>query len=252
MALDLANKARVDALVGHSVLFIGNECRYWSLQQIQSAARTARSMGFDSICPKRLNGTQIWSGTIDQIATEHQACNDVGVGYIPMAYSYGPSISPNFHQQEAALYRETMAALRKGSEPGFICVDMETEWNGRVDAAANFAQIMAPGDDLLYVTSWANPLWQNWGQVLDILRSCMNCYVPQVYDDSLLTLEEQQIPADLAVQPAVDLTLEFGANHPLSIALQEKARGAKTVWAWEYLPALQNRFLAHQVAGSMR
>jgi len=87
--------------------------------------------------------------------------------------------------------------------------------------------------------------------VLNILRGCINCYVPQAYDDQLMTLEEQQIPADLATQTAVDITSEFGTNHPASIASDAKARGQNTIWVWEYLPVLQNKWLASQICGRM-
>jgi hypothetical protein len=235
MTIDTQNQIHAGRVVGRTVLFIGNECRGWSPADFANAARVARSLGIDTLSPKRLDGTVRWYNTPQQLQDEYRAVTAQGCGYLPFAYCYGPRFGLDFVNAECAVLAEMQAALGalQSDGIGFVCADLEAEWNGRVDAAQRFNAAMQ-NKHLLYLTSWANPGSQAWTGVLNILRGCINAYVPQAYSDYLGTVEYQQISQDLCIQTAVDLSQEFGANHPVQIAQQAVNHGQTTLWMWDY------------------
>jgi len=230
------NKNNVGRIAGKTVLFIGIECRNWSVEQFAQAAREARALGIDTISPKRLDGTVRWYGTPQHLQEEAKAVNAAGCGYLPFAYCYGPRFGLGFVNEECAVLTEmqdAMGALQPDGI-GFVCADLEIEYNGQVEAAKRFNAAMQ-NKHLLYLTSWADPQWQSWAGVLNELRGCINCYIPQSYNDQLNNLERIQVPNDLVVQVAVDVSYEFGGgNHPVVIAQQRAALGDTTVWIWDY------------------
>ncbi len=237
MSLDVANQQNTGRIAGKTVLFIGNECRYWTLDKWAYAARVAHSLGIDSISAKLMNGTQKWYGTPANLVAIYKTVAANGCGFIPFGYCYGPLYGIDFVNAECAVLAEMQEAIAS-TQPdgiGFVCADLETEWNGRVDAAQRFNAAMQ-NKHLLYLTSWANPGQQAWEGVLNVLRGCINAYIPQAYNDYLSSAEYQQVAQDICIQSAVDLSYEFGDNnHPATIAQNAIAHGQTTVWIWEWV-----------------
>ncbi len=242
-----ANCAKATEVAGKVVLFIGVECRTWSIGDFARAARNARAMGVDSISPKRLDGGIRWYGDVARLREERAAVLAEGCGYLPFAYCYGPRFGDAQIADECHLLAEIMEA-----NDGSVCADMEVEWNGRVAEAERFAALMRPVAGLLYLTSWADPRQQDWLGVTRALAPCVNAWVPQQYDNWLAAQEAQLVAlGETCVQPALDLTGEFGANDPFALARQALARGHTTLWLWEYQPALRNPNLTRSIAAAM-
>ncbi len=241
------NCAHASAAAGKVVLFIGTECRTWSLDDFAKAARNARAMGVDTISPKRLDGGIRWYGDVGRLREERAAVLAEGCGYLPFAYCYGPRFGEAQIADECALLAEMMAA-----NDGCVCADMEVEWNGRVAEAERFAALMRPVAGQLYLTSWADPQQQDWAGVTRALAPCVNAWVPQQYDNWLAAQEAQLVAlGETCIQPALDLTSEFGANDPFALAQAATAHGHTTLWLWEYLPALRNPNLTRSLAAAM-
>lgn len=242
-----ANCARATEVAGKVVLFIGTECRTWSIGDFARAARNARTLGVDTIAPKRLDGSIPWYGSAARLREERTAVLAEGCGYLPFAYCYGPRFGAAQIADECRLLAEMMA-----ENDGAVCADMEVEWNGRVAEAERFAALMRPVAGMLYVTSWADPRQQDWLGVTRALAPCVNAWVPQQYNNWLAAQEQQLVAlGETCIQPAFDLTGEFGANDPFALAQQARARGHTTLWLWEYQPALRNSNLTRNIAAAM-
>ncbi len=243
----MSNCAQASAIAGKVVLFIGVECARWNVADFARAAKTARAMGVDTIAPKRLDGGIPWYATTTHLREERAATLAEGCGYLPFAYCYGPRFGAKQIVEECRLLAEMMDA-----NEGAVCADMETEWNGRAADAVHFATLMRPVSGFLYVTTWADPYQQNWSGVTRALAPCVNAWVPQQYTNWLAANESQLIAlGETCVQPALDLTTEFGANDPLALARQAHARGHSTIWLWEYQPALARQDYVRSIAAVM-
>lgn len=240
-------------LVGKVALFIGNECRDWQPAQFGAAARSARSLGVDTIVPKRSNGTEKWYGDPGRLKAEYAATTAAGCGYLPMSYNYGPRFGLDFVNAECDVLLEMTNAIgeARGGE-GFACADLEAEWDGQVAAAERFTTCMQGKPGFLFLTTWADPDQQNWDAVTRALLPVVNMWIPQQYNGWLAAQEwELNRLGEPNIAPAIDLTQEFGNNDQLAIANQAKQRGHSTIWLWEYLPALANRQLTQAVASVM-
>ena len=243
----LSNCEQATAIAGRVVLFIGVECARWSVMDFARAAKAARAMGVDTISPKRLDGGIPWYATPTHLREERAAVLAEGCGYLPFAYCYGP----RFGSQQIAEECKLLAQMMDANE-GSVCADMEIEWNGRAADAIHFATLMRPVPGFLYVTSWADPYQQNWSGVTRALAPCVNAWVPQQYNNWLAARESQLITlGETCIQPALDLTNEFGANDPLAIARQARANGHQSIWLWEYQPALARQDYVRQIAAIM-
>lgn len=242
-----ANCAKATKVAGKVVMFIGVECRTWSIEDFAKAARNARAMGVDTISPKRLDGGIRWYGDVGRLREERAAVLAEGCGYLPFAYCYGPRFGDAQIADECRLLAEIMEA-----NDGSVCADMEIEWNGHVAEAERFAALMRPVAGMLYLTSWADPQQQGWTGVTHALAPCVNAWVPQQYDNWLAAQEGQLISlGETCIQPAFDLTSEFGANDPFTLAQRARARGHTTLWLWEYQPAVRNPNLTRSIAAAM-
>lgn len=175
-----------------------------------------------------------------------------GCGYIPFVYCYGPQFGDQQILNECTLLmdmQEEIEAVRKG--PGFVCADLEAEWNGNTHAATVFANAMKAQPGTLYLTTWANPVEQAWGAMLPVFKPVVHAFVPQQYTDWLATRSFEF--AGLPMQPAVDLAPEFGTVHPVLIADQAAKEGDPAVWMWEYTtidPTIVKGIVAAMSGGS--
>lgn len=234
--------ADINQLFGKTVLWIGNECEHWTPAQFASAAAHAHALGFNTICPKRADGTIKWYGSAATLTQECNAVRSKGVGYLPFGYCYGPRFGSNQIRGECAILQEMGDAVVDKAGNKFVQADMEAEWNGQVWAAQYFEQLMRPWQGLLSVSTWADPTLQDWDGVALALSPAVNAWTPQRYTD---WLSRQPLPPEeTIVQPGVDMTQEFGTNHPVSIAT-----GHPCVFVWEYNVTFQNPTLAKQLTG---
>lgn len=231
----------VSNLIGRSILFIGQECDKWSPAQFAGAAARARQCGYDSICPRRQNGTIRLYGTPDRLLQEYNAVHAQGVGYIPFGYHYGPKFGPDFIVQEAAILQEmidTIGKARRGDRQspgqGFAVADWEAEMDNpatAIPAARKFAGYMLGKPGFLLMTTWANPVVHNWQGVINAVKPVVNGWIPQMYNTKL---SHQALAGMINVMPALDFTGEFGANNPAQIIAEQKSKGARNFFFWEY------------------
>jgi hypothetical protein len=230
--------ADMQKLFGRAILFIFRT-QTWTIADFQAAAQFARSLGFDTISPKRGEGTVKWYNTPAQLAEERKAVLGEGVGYAPFLYCDGPKFGLSFVPRECDVLKEMGDA-----NDGAVVADMETEWDGQEEAATLFEEQMRPWPGVLGVTTWADPADQNWLGVAQALAPAVNLWIPQRYDNWLAA---QVLPGEeTIVQPALDLSQEFGPNAVASLANHVAAEG-ESAWIWEYVYAQQYPALVRQI-----
>lgn len=223
------------AEVGKIVLFIDqNESYHANPAWLASVATWAKGYGVDTISPKRADGSIKWYGTPEELAKEREAVLAVGVGYMPYIYSYGMKFGINQVHEECNVLAEIMSVNNH-----CVCCDMESEWNGQYEAATVFNELMRPVPGMLWVTTFGDPKTQNFP--IHQIAPCVNCWVPQDYSNWLASLDGADAAEGMTiVQPALDLSREFGANNVVQIAAMMRARGHKSLWLWEHAFAQAN------------
>lgn len=233
---------------GRTVVWIGpgSGVGSWGPSNMAYAARTARGMGVDTICPKRAEGTVKWYNNARQLKAERAAALDQGAGYIPHFYSDGPKFGLGFVDKEADVILEMLEAA------GSLCLDMEAEWDGQAGAAERLATRLEGHPGLLFINPWANPEQHNWRGVAAPLEAVAQGWIPQQYNDYLATQEPSELQDyGRILLPGVDLTAEFGVNHPISIARQAMEHGHPSLWLWEYSAMLHDPALVRSVVQVM-
>jgi hypothetical protein len=242
-----ANRAAVFAQCGRTVLWVGNEAHSWGPNNWRACGEFARSLGVDSICAKVGDGSIKWYGTpANLLKNIRDVVLSTGAGFIPFIYCYGPKFGMGQVSAETAVLREILTVCPIAQ------ADMEAEYNNNPTAAALFEAEMRPAPGMLSVSTWADPVQQQWIAVADKLAPCVNQWTLQQYNDWLAAQESQYNPAIFScIAPGVDLTAEFGTNHPLNIAHAAKAHGHQTLYIWEYQAAKANPALVRQLVAIM-
>lgn len=240
------NAATMLAQCGRVVMWFGTDTRGWTLAQHADAARNLAAWGVDSACVKVADGTVRW---LDDAGVQalRQTYLNAGVGFIPFTYCYGNGVSSV--AGEAAIVRALFAAGMP-----VVQVDMEAEYNGHPDWAAEFASAVASAPGLLSLSTWADPHEQNWDAVLRTLAPVCNAQTPQEYTNYLAGLAAREFDPSIytCIQPGIDLTQEFGANDQASIVRAGLLKGQKTFYLWYYDAALKNPDLVHLLVSMIR
>ena len=242
-----ANRAEVAKQCGRTVLWLGNETHGWTQDAWRAAGQFARSVGIDSLCAKVADGGIRWYGSPDQLLRNiRDVVLTTGAGFIPFSYCYGPKFGLAQVRDECAILAEMMSVCP------IVQADMEAEYNGQTAAAQLFESLMRPVAGLLSISTWADPVEQQWEGVAHDLAPCVNQWVIQQYTNWLAAQEGQYDPAVFTcIAPGVDLRAEFGADDPVAIARAAKAHGHQTLYIWEYESAKANPALCRELVAVM-
>lgn len=225
----VATQETLAQICGRSVLFIGIEAHEWTVQQIAQKALWAHQQGVDTVAVKRADGGIKWYRDAAQLRAERAAVLAEGCGYLPFLYSYGPRFGDQQIRDECAILQEI-----GDNNDGVTTVDMEVEWNGQVQAADLFESIMRPWPGKLIVSTWADPLQQDWANVVKALAPCVDAWGPQQYDNWLDAQNQQLVNlGETVIFPELDLSQEFGPNDVLGNVRTALQRGQKSIWFWE-------------------
>lgn len=241
------NRATVAKQCGRTVLWVGVETHGWTQAEWRAAGQFARSVGIDSICAKVADGGIRWYGSAQQLLHDiRDVVLTTGAGFIPFSYCYGPKFGMSQVHDECAILAEMMSVCP------IVQADMEAEYNGATAAASLFESLMRPVPGLLSVSTWADPVQQQWEGVAHTIAPCVNQWVIQQYTNWLAAQEGQYDPAVFTcIAPGVDLRPEFGADNALAIAEAARAHGHQTLYIWEYESARANPGLVRQIVAAM-
>ena len=216
--------------LGSSPLFLGVQTQVWTLADFQQAAKSARALGVTSLLIKIADGGNLWYGSLGGWQKVLSSVQQAGMKAVPYTYCYGDFYGAI--QSEIAILTSAM------QQCGIVVGDLEVEYNGHADWAQRLCTALKPVPGLFAVTSWADPVQQNWTGVLTALAPCVNCWLPQVYTDWLATVyKAQYAPYGLPCYPVVDLGTDMGPNDPVAIA---KASDSPIIGFWEYQAAISS------------
>ena len=227
----------LSAKIGRSLLFIGSECAHWTIADFVQAAKSAKALGFDAIVPKRFDGIYRWYSSVAQLQAERDAVEAEGVKFVPFGYCYGPAFGASQIAQECALLAELQSVCH-----GVAVADLEKEWNAHPDAAKSFvAEMQKHPANILILSTWADPVQQQWQEDIKTLESIVASWWPQQYDNWLAAQTPQFTSLGaMPIQPTIDIRNDNGPNDPLTIVKNALATGCQSVSVWEYQYALAN------------
>jgi len=231
----MLSPAALSKKIGRKILYIGTECYSWQVTDFAKAARNARAMGFDTICPKRLDGTIKWYHTKDHLVLERNAVLSEGCGYLPFTYSYAPVF--NTVSAEVAAWQEIASV-----NDGLVVIDIEAEWNGQTGYAQQLYNALSGFSGDIIATTWGDPYEQAFQQVVSILNPRISAWSPQQYTDWLQSVEKAEWGPELGkLYPSLDMSGEYGNwTHPITNAQTAFKNGHPTIFVWEYIVALKN------------
>lgn len=237
--------------VGRHVLFIGTETQYWTPTDFAKAARNAKAMGFDAIAPKRADGQFKWYVNAGHLQLERQAVLSEGMKYVPFHYCYGPRFGMEQIAPECAVLREMGDVC-----DGVMVADMEVEWNGQVKAAEEFAKQMRGASGGLILSTWADPVQQNWVEVIRAMAPVVSAWGPQQYTGWLGNQEQPQwkdlfgSAIDGKIMPEIDIT-NVSVNNPFQVAATAMQNKHQSFWIWEYQIAMGNPNLVRSLLAAL-
>ena len=243
------NAATMLAQTGRVAMWFPVDSRNYDTQRHISVAQFLAAHHVDTACVKVADGTIRWYTSPADVANLRQLYNQHGVGFIPFIYSYCDKFGADQIAGTADLVKELWAAGLP-----VVQLDLEVEWNGKVAQAQELASLLRPVPGLLSVSTWADPVQQDWEAVARALAPAVNAWTPQEYTNYLAGLMNAQYdPAVFTcLQPGIDLTQEFGANDQASIARAGLLHGHETFYLWHLEIAQQNPDLLDQLVGIIK
>lgn len=193
-------------------MFFGVETFTWTTSQFLDAAASLKAYGVDALIIKVAEvgsvAGNIWYGGFDQAVALLHTIQATGMGVLPYQYSYGDTYG-NL-DLEVSIANQFLQA-------GFdYCLDMESEFNGQVVWAQRVAAgLSAP----VYVSTWADPVLQNWSGVLQALAPMTTFFLPQVYTAYLQGVWQQQylqsnIPLNQCIPTITAATIPVASGRP--------------------------------------
>ncbi len=204
-------------------LFVGVESQGWPLSNFGQAAKTAKSLGFSALIIKIADGTNVWYSALGGWQKVLAAVTAAGLKAVPYCYCYGDA--------HGGLSSEISILVDTMKKAGIVIADMEVEYNGQPSWAKSVCAAMRPVPGVFGVTTWADPVQQNWQSVMIALAPCVNFWMPQVYSNNLASMYKAQYAARMPVYPVLNLGTDFGPNDILGTA---KAAQCPIIALWEY------------------
>jgi hypothetical protein len=231
-AADLAKKA------GRFVLFVGTEAYTWTMADYVTAAKNARAFGFDTISPKVADGGIKWYHNAAHLQAIRNAVLSQGCGFLPFQYLYGPKFGDEQIKLEANVAKEIASVC-----DNMVCLDLEAEWNGADAAAQELANQFAGSNIDIILSTWADPIQQNWLGVVRALDPIVAAWGPQEYTSWLATQETQFTNLGINTNklfPALDVVDVFAGSNPLDAIHNVLSKAHPSIWVWEYQSLFAN------------
>lgn len=177
---------------GKRSLFVGIESQHWTREQIISAAQRAKALGYDTLVLKVADGGIRWYNNVQELSVLHTEVNDIGAGLAFYQYCYGPLFGANQIKAEAEIANEI------GSVSDYPILDMEIEWNNEISSAEFFMSELK-GAHKFVISTWADPVQQQWMGVVDALWNSGKVaeFWPQEYSKFLEYTGGREFPEPL-------------------------------------------------------
>ncbi len=209
-------------------LFTGVETFNWSLDQFQKVIDLCKSVGVSGLIVKIYEiGTGEWYGHLGGSTKVAHLIASQGLQWIPYGFFYGN----NQGVEDAAI-------LKFLNLYDIIMLDMESSWNGstkeHIDILKN-ALMGHKGE--VWVSTWADPVTQNWISNIKELDSVVNVWMPMIYFPNLVQMFKDQFPK---VKGRIEPTYQKGVN------LSDFTNSNVSIWEyqsvdWNYLESVVDK-----------
>lgn len=232
------------SVTGQRLMFLGVGTQNWVAAQFDEAAQFAVSMGIDTVLLKVADWTNVWYGGIDGYHARKSHFTAMSVRVIPYTYSYGPS--------GGALDGEINILKTFMQDSGMVCMDAESEWNGQVDAARHLCEQMREVPGTFLVSTWADPQYQRWNDVLAMLAPVTDAFMPQIYSNNLVAYFDASQMTRYPNIPTYSLTTDQPgmANDPVAAAAHYSAM-YPIFSLWHYGTCRANPELTKQIIAAV-
>lgn len=236
----MPTQSEITTQLGKVILFCGTETWNYTTSQWNNIATFCRAHKIDSVLVKVNDGGIWWYGGLRPIADIRNIFRNMGVGFIPYGYFYG--------NKYGAVNSEINIVQQCLTTFGYMCMDMEVEYdNDSVDAKLVASQL-SQHQGLLLCSTWADPQLQNWVGILDILRGTFDAFMPQEYTNYLDSTEYQLSQEGIVnMIPTVYLGKDLVNNNPYQIAVDIRNRGHSSISLWYDEFAQVNPTLVDQI-----
>jgi hypothetical protein len=207
-------------------LFCGTETDHYTTDQFKAIADFCVKHNIDGVLVKCADGGNVWYGGYDNIKAIQGCFKVQGLSFIPYAYLYGDKFHAYLLELQIAQILLTLC--------GQVCLDMETEFNGRVDLAHEMATALAKHNGIIYCSTWADPELQNWTYVIEVLKNIVDVWMPQQYSNWLANDESLWTTLGIpptAIEPTINLSPSL-VNDPITIARQAYQRKHQAISLW--------------------
>lgn len=219
------NETDIMKKVGRVLLFCGTETSEYTYGQWANVALFARQHQIDSVLVKVLDGTNRWYGGVENAKSIQQLFLSNGVGFIPYGYFYGNTFDAL--TMELGMCKEYLEMF------GYMCMDMEEEYNGEPGWCQAVHDTFVAHQGILLCSTWADPTLQNWTGNLAILHDTFDAFMPQEYTNYLDSTEYQLSQQGITnMIPTVYLGSDLPDNDPVKIAHDIYARGHDSISLW--------------------
>lgn len=183
-------------------LFVGIESFGWNFTDFDNLIGFCKKFGINQVVLKVYEITQgDWYHNLGGSAKVVKYIEDHGLDVLAYGYFYGNN-----------LQAESNAVKGYLSEFGKFCLNMEAEWNNNPGKTQEFVNWIGTHNGTLYISTWADPSFQNWDKNITILSKDANTiFMPEAYDDALVKDMYVQYPKMLnKIYP----TFEIGNTSP--------------------------------------
>ena len=229
---------------GQISVFVANEALDKDLVWHQEVAKNLFTKHVDVAIVKVHDGENRWYPDIGWLQQLRQTYLNEHVGMVPFGYCYGPKFGDAQIYGEANVIKEICSAL--GAAETFYCADMEVEWNGNPAAVQTFIQALDGMALPLGVSTWADPIYQNWVENLNVLDPHVYCWMPQRYSS---WLSDQPFQVTKPVVPTVDLNNDFGPNNAVGIAARTPQ---VTLWNYTAVMNIMNKSVVEAIVAQKK
>ena len=238
-------QTQITQQLGKVILFCGTETSEYNLGAFDNIITFARAHAVDSLLVKCADGGNWWYGGIDVINLIRNACIAGGVGFIPYTYGYGDKYN--------AFAQEQSIATMLLNTFGYVCLDLEAEYNGRTDLCSQLVKNFSEHKGILLCSTWGDPSLQNWDNNLKTLKNTFDAFMPQEYTN-YLDSTEYQLNQDGIVNmiPTIYLGNDIVGNNAYGVAVDIHGRGHSSISLWYDGYAVSNPSLVDSVVALYR
>jgi hypothetical protein len=227
-------------------LFCGTETDHYTTDQFKTIATFCVKHRLDGVFVKCADGGNVWYSGYDNIRAIQSVFRESQLEFIPYMYLYGDKFHAYLQELQIAQILLTMC--------GKVCLDMETEFNGRVDLAHEMATALSKHNGIIYCSTWADPELQSWVYVIEVLKNIVDIWMPQQYSNWLATDETVWgtlgISAE-SIEPTINLSPSL-VNDPIMIARQAYQRNHPAISLWYDQLAMWSPSYVDSVVANMK